>query len=191
MPELDFLTGCYGWRDQSDYPDDLPPDWQLCYYSNELRSVIIPASNWAHCDQQQLEQWLQDTDDGFRFVFELPVTDLTRQARLLEPPNTLEQRYAGFYQPPTQGLIQQSCSSFSGNGWTVWDPEQDAEFPETKTPVMALTSSDDLTFLKQAAIKLASHQDEMGTDVGLFINAGESSFAVAKQTKTLIELMGL
>lgn len=187
MPDPDFLTGCHGWHNQFDYPDDLPADWRLCYYSNELRSVIVPAALWSSIDQQA-EQWMQDTDDEFKFVFEVPATELDNAAPL-ELFNVLQQRFNGYYRLPGSESTQQLIAN-QDSSWTVWRPDSGVEFPKTKTAVLVLTSSDDLTFLKQLANKLARHQDETAANVGLFSKNVEKSFEIAKQIKTLVELLG-
>ncbi len=68
----DLLIGTWGWSDNGCctgyYPDDMPRDWQLCYYSNLHRTVILPEDVWHHADDSDLEQWLEDTDPGFVFV---------------------------------------------------------------------------------------------------------------------------
>ena len=70
--------GTYGWDDPAwaarFYPDDLPADWRFCYYSNRLRSVIMPGATWAEADARTLAQWVEDSDREFGIVLELPPT---------------------------------------------------------------------------------------------------------------------
>lgn len=71
-----MLIGARGW-DHADwtpgfYPEDLPPDWRFCHYSNRLRSVLVPAEAWAGVDAAATRTWREDSDPGFRFVLELP-----------------------------------------------------------------------------------------------------------------------
>jgi hypothetical protein len=54
------------------YPEDLPDDWRFCYYSNEIRSVLVPFGDIFSADPQQ---WREDCDDAFRFIFECPIDD--------------------------------------------------------------------------------------------------------------------
>ncbi len=69
-----LLVGCRGWNhDQwtpGFYPAELPDDWRFCFYSNEIRSVLIPFGDIFNAD---LLQWREDCDAAFRFVFECPV----------------------------------------------------------------------------------------------------------------------
>ena len=63
--------GAYGWKHENwsgkFYPDDLPQDWQLTYYSNAFNCVLVPVEYW--CEQQipDCEEWLESVHDEFRF----------------------------------------------------------------------------------------------------------------------------
>ncbi len=69
-----FVAAC-GWRypawKESFYPEGLPVDWQLSYYSNEFRAVVVPAEEWAKADAREVARWQEDTDKAFRFFFEV------------------------------------------------------------------------------------------------------------------------
>ena len=76
---LEILVGAWGWKYQSwgqdqYYPDDLPADWRLSYYSNEFDMAVIPASYWASADLVE-EDWLDDVDDDFEFCLHWPVKE--------------------------------------------------------------------------------------------------------------------
>jgi len=68
--------GTRGWDDPAwsgrFYPEDLPGDWRFCYYSNRLRSVIVPGAAWASAGPEPTAQWLDDSDAEFGMVLELP-----------------------------------------------------------------------------------------------------------------------
>ncbi|HEC20051.1 MAG TPA: DUF72 domain-containing protein [Gammaproteobacteria bacterium] len=53
------------------YPDDLPEDWQLAYYSNEFRAVVVPARELAALDALEVERWVEDTPGEFEFYLEV------------------------------------------------------------------------------------------------------------------------
>lgn len=59
-----------GWQD-SFYPDDLPQDWQLAYYSNEFSMVVIREQEWMQIDDMAALR--KECAEGFRFLVELPV----------------------------------------------------------------------------------------------------------------------
>lgn len=72
------MIGTRGWEHApwlgDFYPAELPSDWRFCYYSNSLRSVLVPQEIWPATDRAQVAQWAADSDPAFRFVFELPTT---------------------------------------------------------------------------------------------------------------------
>ncbi|HEC14070.1 MAG TPA: DUF72 domain-containing protein [Acidiferrobacteraceae bacterium] len=71
-----LLIGIRGWEhdewQDGFYDDALPTEWRLCYYSNIIRSVLVPAQKWESVSAADLNQWIEDIDEGFRFVLELP-----------------------------------------------------------------------------------------------------------------------
>ncbi len=72
-----LMIGTHGWNHASGgdfYPAELPDDWRFCYYSNNLRSVLVPQETWDAVQRADVAQWLEDSDPAFRFVLELPVT---------------------------------------------------------------------------------------------------------------------
>lgn len=70
-----LMIGTRGWRHapESDfYPPELPEDWRFCFYSNNLRSVLVPQESWESLQAAEVAQWHEDSDPEFRFVMELP-----------------------------------------------------------------------------------------------------------------------
>jgi hypothetical protein len=71
-----LLLGLRGWPHpewRGDYfPEDLPPDWEFAYYSNEAGCLLLPAADWLALDAETLEDWLDSCEDGFRFYLEPP-----------------------------------------------------------------------------------------------------------------------
>jgi hypothetical protein len=59
------------WVEQGFYPDDLPEDWRLPFYSNEFRAVLIPTEDWRSVTDEMLEEWLDEVPDEFQFFLEL------------------------------------------------------------------------------------------------------------------------
>lgn len=75
MSEHVVLIGACGWQHptwvKEFYPEGLPEDWQLGYYGNEYRVVLIPADYWQN-PQLDVRQWLEETDQSPRFLSEWP-----------------------------------------------------------------------------------------------------------------------
>jgi hypothetical protein len=71
---LDIVT--VGWElpgwEQSFYPDDLPLDWRLTYFANELSAVMVPSQSWGKASASQLRTWYEDVHEGFRFYLDDP-----------------------------------------------------------------------------------------------------------------------
>ncbi len=70
-----ILIGTRGWNHVSGgdfYPAELPDEWRFCFYSNNLRSVLVPRETWDSAQRADVAQWLDDSDPAFRFVIELP-----------------------------------------------------------------------------------------------------------------------
>ncbi len=71
-----ILIGAHGWLHTAwqggFYPDDLPEDWQLGYYSNEFPVVLMPAAYWQHPDTE-IAVWLEDSASGLCLICEAPV----------------------------------------------------------------------------------------------------------------------
>lgn len=87
MLKTDLLIGAIGWDNdnwQDDfYPEELPVDWRLGYYSNRLRAVLVPPEVWRS-PGINAEEWLDDIDPEFRMVLawapgkDDPVESVTR-----------------------------------------------------------------------------------------------------------------
>lgn len=78
---IELFVAARGWAHSSwvgnYYPDDLPDDWQLAFYSNEFRAIVVPASEWIEADPVKFERWVDDTHEDFLFYLEVedPLTD--------------------------------------------------------------------------------------------------------------------
>ena len=85
LSEHVLLIGACGWQHpvwrEEFYPDGLPDDWQLGFYGNEYRVVLIPADYWQRPDID-VGQWLEETDASPRFLSEWPLdADAQQRAR--------------------------------------------------------------------------------------------------------------
>jgi len=100
-PKQSISIGAYGWRHKhwltSFYPDDLPEDWQLTFYSNEFNAVMVPSVYWSeHSIVNTIvdcEQWLDSVHDNFDFYVQcqaemfdvLPAEEILDQLKILRP----------------------------------------------------------------------------------------------------------
>ena len=75
----ELMVGTVGWN-HGDwvggyYPDDMPDEWRFGYYSNDFRAVLVPGDHFTDAQLSVVDDWLEDCDESFRFVVEIP-TDL-------------------------------------------------------------------------------------------------------------------
>jgi hypothetical protein len=115
----EFAVATYGWSHPSwngeFYPDDLPEDWRLAFYSNEFRAVVVPLSVWSGLDPVEVERWVEDTPE--EFVFYLEVDDLLLDWRqFAEAVKPLGPQLGGIILRPTKvdadlGLMATSINS--------------------------------------------------------------------------------
>lgn len=70
-----ILIGANGWLhpewEDMFYPDDLPEDWQLGFYSNEFPVVLLSADTWQRV-KGEITEWLEDCNDELGIVCEIP-----------------------------------------------------------------------------------------------------------------------
>lgn len=76
FPEL--IIGLRGWQYPQwlggFYPEDMPKEWWFSYYSNEFRSVLLPYKYLVDNDEDTVQDWLDDSDNSFKFYLELPAS---------------------------------------------------------------------------------------------------------------------
>lgn len=80
------------------YPDDLPEDWQLAYFSNEYGAALVPAARWLGQDPAVAGIWAEDVHDGFRIYLECPAEGADKLASWSKG---LGSRFAGVVAEPS------------------------------------------------------------------------------------------
>ena len=62
-----ILVGIQGWLHDrwqgSFYPEDLPADWQLDFYSNQFYCVLIEQEQWLNWTKKQLTEIAENLED--------------------------------------------------------------------------------------------------------------------------------
>lgn len=98
-PTPTIALGAWDWRhaewEGRFYADDLPREWYLTFYSNEFDAVGLSAAGWMSPPLNELQQWIDDTHDGFRFHLVMPsmvlqgdedvFSDVAERLSLLQP----------------------------------------------------------------------------------------------------------
>ena len=148
-----FVPGSRGW-DHDDwvsgfYPKDLPADWRLTFYANHFSTVLVPEERWLHASEAEIDTWLEDTDEEFRFALEISPPQLGRTAtpnRLarLEPKLGLLLLDADATAAPSHlrsdrwPLVWRSVSSVSDTGPRCWVPEAGGASPSARPAAVLL-----------------------------------------------------
>jgi hypothetical protein len=80
------------------YPDDLPVQWRLAYYSNEFRAVLVPPSYWQVQTISEMAQWYEDVPPRFRFYLQpsLTLSASPDWYRVVQSLGFLREKLAGF-----------------------------------------------------------------------------------------------
>ncbi|WP_319557995.1 hypothetical protein [Thiomicrorhabdus sp.] len=89
---MENLTlGAKGWQRENwlgtFYPDDMPEEWQLDYYANEFRALLVPFFVWSQWDDEQIEEIDGALENPFACCFELldlPDIEVTRKLESLK-----------------------------------------------------------------------------------------------------------
>jgi len=114
MTVKNIQIGAFGWQHSgwvdTYYPDDLPEDWQLDFYSHHFAIVLVPESEWLQASEDEIEQWLEDVNDGFEFLFAVNQSSITevvtKQLSVIK--HKLAQNFAGIVVTPMQGNLEES-----------------------------------------------------------------------------------
>lgn len=80
---------------ESFYPDDLPREWRLTYFANELWGVVIEAGGWHRAAPLDLRQWRVDVGTRFRFYLRVGDAGVDDSARAVVPA-LLGDRFGGW-----------------------------------------------------------------------------------------------
>lgn len=81
IPNTLCAVGAHGWN-HADwvgdfYPDDMPAEWRLGYYSHTFSCCYLDYAEWAQQDEATLAQWVADTLPRFRLVLQVPAVPLS------------------------------------------------------------------------------------------------------------------
>ena len=100
-----LLIGTRGWQYTEwtghFYPDDIPPEWQLGYYSNECQTVLLPEQVWLDARAEEALAWHEDVGEQFRFFIEL--STITQWQRCVTQLEAIRDQVAGIVLRSTAG----------------------------------------------------------------------------------------
>lgn len=179
--------GTVGWRHQAwmrgYYPEDLPEDWQLGYYANELAAVLLPAVDWVGRSPEQLAQWVDDVHPAFRFYLAADAgREASRQAVLAA---ALGGRLGAVLWPESPAPVGMLAPSARVPARTrAWGDESGLRVAVLEAAGLDLRGRRGL--LEQLAPLLSRHGD-----TAIFLGAADTLPGEARELQTVAELMGL
>ena len=111
MSNKTLEIGAFGWLhpgwDDSYYPEDLPEDWRLDFYSHHFNVLLMPCDDWKQVSQDDVEQWLSDVKSDFVFFLQLSrVPDQATMQQLQMIKGVLAERLTGLVWQGDSDVLQ-------------------------------------------------------------------------------------
>ncbi len=201
------LTGTSGFQhsgwDESYYPPDIPADWKLAFYANDFNAVLLPESVWRETSPDDLEQWLEDIDEGFRVYLRVTCSmpDLDESGKISK---LLAPYFAGFFidqdvkvdidklSPDTIWLLSQQHGLKDVNDSIrcrirYWGQLEDIDH---RVNAVVIESEMDKRKLRQVLEKIEPYLDT-NNDVLVLYDLSSPVAQDLKDLRILLELMGI
>lgn len=187
--------GAWGWEHEAwqsgFYPDDLPPEWHLTFYSNEFEAVGLESGDWLSPALEVLRGWVEDTREGFRFHLVLPdqlAPGMAERLGALAP--RIGSLLAG---PRVSGEVIEAARPFG----PIWAMDGQGGLPQVahdlvealdsqRAPLVLLDAED----FKLRAARMAIESLGDRGDATLLLRDGGASMAVLNELRTLRDLLG-
>ena len=188
--------GTIGWEfeswDNGYYPEDIPQEWKLGYYANDLTAVVVPESVWKQADAEDLEEMSEDIHEDFGFYFQVASSlpsagerELVKEVFadtclgfLVEESVKVDAASAqdrDFIYPSSAG-ISDSCN------WSV------LELAGAADCVIRVTQELNLRELREHFERLQQSMD-FSRDILVLVDTQEPAPESIKQLRTMLELM--
>jgi hypothetical protein len=114
---MEITLAAYGWRHEhwmgSYYPDDLPAEWYFDYYCNEFRAVLLPQGEWSRAADEELQAWLDESGDDFRFYLDYSHRGDRERAELCRVVEHLRPKLGGIHHPSWNASEVKALSSLA------------------------------------------------------------------------------
>jgi len=210
MSDKNIQVGAYGWRyshwETSFYPDDMPSEWYLSYYSNEFNTVMVPADYWQEDKGFACEEWLDEIHDEFRFYIECPIQVLSDDetfALFLRQLGSLQSYVAGVFLP--ENVSKQASSErlqrmtqltrvFGQTGalgnevQAVWQEG----LSENNLSAQLAIFEDDLIQLRRTRVNVEAFvENGLDEQQDIIVKHGTLSASDLMKFRSVIEIMGL
>lgn len=196
-----LALGAIEWRHENwqgnFYPDDLPEDWQLSYYSNEFQCVMLPESGWVPGSGYDCSDWLDEINESFRFYLCLPesVSDTDEQGLFIQAVHNLDGHVAGIVLPPgvaeQDWLVQAGVNISQLLAVTKTDSYRCYQCSDQQHAIVLLDHSlQDMRSARQC-LETALQGCAIGEVKACLVDGSNVDSASLVQFRQVIELMGL
>ena len=196
-------VGVFDWanfpRQQDFYPEDIPQEWKLAYYSNEFNSACLSLTGLESRIDEVME-WIEDLPEAFELSLymdhssQVPILQSLQQAQACTV-NTLvldtHQCNNLLHNENLQAVL--SCSSFESTACCefdhIWRP--DARAGDHLR--IAIFPAADSMRQKREWIDQWLKDSESDVAAGrktLWLSGAETSYQQLSEMRTLVELMG-
>lgn len=207
-------VGAYGWLHphwiNSFYPEDLPADWRLGYYSNEFNTVLVPSFYWREQYLADCAALLDDVHSGFQFFIECDdrIFDMVSLLELTEALNILKPQLSGLVFPGGLQMEKPIDERFlmladalevdmiAGQpvpgAKKLWRPGDTLENPQQRARFAII--EDDLRDLRavRSFIEpfISQLQDEEDSAASLIVSHPQLQVADLSKLRSVLEIMG-
>lgn len=215
--------GSYGWQHghwlKTFYPDDLPEDWRLSFYSNEFNTVLVPVDYWQSVEIPECEEWIDGVHAGFHFFIEchsrmfdkITPADLTEALNILKPQLSglvfLEDRQvpgamSGSVKDQFSAVIDALAAKVfaieqDSESQEIWQPgrSQDCTLGKEPHPKFAfiedvLTDLRSTRALIEPFTRQLSDAEEDAGEATLIVNHPQLQIADLAKLRSVLEIMG-
>ncbi len=159
-----------GWSDgelTDFYPEDLPEEWRLTWLSNLAMAVVIPPEQWLSVSGDQVQAWIEQTQENFWFYL------WCDDERQLQQAETL----AGHFSQQFAGVIADFVPTHSADKREILSIGHSALlYPDTS--------------LREGQKRIRAWLDDFHDDHGLIVLTGKARLQV-KEVQSLLALLGV
>ncbi len=192
-----LIVACRDWQHPAwsgpFYPEDMPQEWQLDFYSTQFPLVMVSQHHWQQWNTQQIEgiaETLEDEEFGFIFRVSTATPQIIEQLEHLQ--TLLEEHFYSVYLEPgvdlteNDFLITHVGNSKAGFAWN-WSCQG---FDFSGLPVACL-SIEELDLEQQKAMMTSFMQSlPEGIKGGVLVIDDPADVPKVKNLQVLAELMG-
>lgn len=205
-----ILVGTKGWKHKSwlgeFYPDDLPVDWQLDYYSNQFHCILIQQPQWEKWSKADIEE-IADNLEGEMFYFTLQVKNhqggAANALKLIKSvfgklfhgvlvQDKVEEEQVEFYrQLGLEITLKSKQNTFKQDfkdSWQLkWKGTFFSGFPLIEFDISGVNLEEQKKFLLQMSLSLP----EKTSGALIYLNRPDKNLKQLKEFQILSELLGL